>query len=138
MAARPGVKRRRIGIAVALAAVACGLAVHLGAADTAASDIAGDALYVVAMWGGLVALFPRLSSWPIGAIVVAWSVGVELFQLTGLPVAWAGEWPPIVLVFGTVFDARDLLVYAVTGAVLATTDAAVRRALGRRAASAAA
>jgi len=106
--------------------------VHLGAADTAASDIAGDALYVVAVWGGLVALFPRASSWLIGAIVVAWSVGVELFQLTGLPVAWAGEWPPIVLVFGTVFDARDLLVYAVTGLVLAVTDAAVRRAVGWR------
>lgn len=125
-------KRRFLGIAVALAAVICGLAVHLGAADTAASDIAGDALYVVAVWGGLVALLPRLSSWLIGAIVIAWSVGVELFQLTGLPVAWAGEWPPIVLVFGTVFDARDLLVYAVAGLVLAVTDAAVRRALGRR------
>lgn len=124
-------KRRLLGVAVALAAVACGLAVHLGAADTAASDIAGDALYVVAVWGGLVALCPRLSSWLIGAIVVAWSVGVELFQLTGLPVAWAGEWPPIVLVFGTVFDARDLLVYAVTGAVLTVTDAGVRSALAR-------
>jgi len=126
------VRRRLLGAAVAVLAVICGLAVHLGAADTAASDIAGDALYVVAVWGGLVALFPRASSWLIGAIVVAWSVGVELFQLTELPVAWAGEWPPIVLVFGTVFDARDLLVYAVTGLVLAVTDAAVRRAVGWR------
>lgn len=125
-------KRRLAGVAVALAAVICGLAVHLGAADTAASDIAGDALYVVAVWGGLIALLPRLSSWVIGAIVVAWAVGVELFQLTGLPVAWAGEWPPIVLVFGTVFDARDLFVYAVTGVALSVTDAAVRSVIARR------
>ena len=130
-------KRRVLGVAVALAAVICGLAVHLGAADTAASDITGDALYVVAVWGGLVALLPRLSSWLIGAIVIAWSVGVELFQLTGLPLAWAGEWPPIVLVFGTVFDGRDLLVYAVTGAALFVMDATVRGSISRRRATSA-
>ncbi|WP_065570853.1 DUF2809 domain-containing protein [Microbacterium oleivorans] len=130
-------RRRLLGAAVAVLAVICGLAVHLGAADTAASDITGDALYVVAVWGGLVALLPRLSSWLIGAIVIAWSVGVELFQLTGLPVAWAGEWPPIVLVFGTVFDGRDLLVYGVTGAALFVMDATVRGSISRRRATSA-
>lgn len=130
-------RRRLLGAAVAVLAVICGLAVHLGAADTAASDITGDALYVVAVWGGLVALLPRLSSWLIGAIVIAWSVGVELFQLTGLPLAWAGEWPPIVLVFGTVFDGRDLLVYAVTGAALFVMDATVRGSISRRRATSA-
>ncbi|EZP29408.1 DUF2809 domain-containing protein [Microbacterium oleivorans] len=125
-------RRRLLGVAVVLVAVASGLAVHVGAADTAASDIAGDALYVIAAWGGLVALFPRWSSWLVGEIVLVWCVGVELFQLTGLPVRWAGEWPPIVLVFGTVFDARDLLVYAVTALVIAGTDAAVRRPRRRR------
>lgn len=122
-------RRRVLGIAVALVAVATGLVVHLGAADTAASDIAGDALYVVAVWGGLVALFPWWSSWLTAGIVLTWCAGVELFQLTGLPVRWAGEWPPIVLVFGTVFDARDLLVYAATALALAGVDAIVR---GRR------
>lgn len=130
-------RRRLLGAAVAVLAVICGLAVHLGAADTAASDITGDALYVVAVWGGLVALLPRLSSWLIGAIVIAWSVGVELFQLTGLPLAWAGEWPPIVRVFGTVFDGRDLLVYAVTGAALFVMDATVRGSISRRRATSA-
>ncbi|THE08817.1 DUF2809 domain-containing protein [Microbacterium oleivorans] len=125
-------RRRLLGVAVVLVAVAGGLAVHFGAGEGAASDIAGDALYVVAVWGGLVALFPRWSSWLVGAIVLVWCVVVELFQLTGLPVRWAGEWPPIVLVFGTVFDARDLLVYAVTALVIAGTDAAVRRPRRRR------
>lgn len=125
-------RRRLLGVAVVLVAGAAGLAVHFGAVDTTASDIAGDALYVVAVWGGVVALFPRWSSWLVAAVVIAWSLGVELFQLTGLPAAWAGEWPPIVLVFGTAFDARDLVVYAVTGAVLAVTDAALRRALAHR------
>ncbi|WP_060916103.1 ribosomal maturation YjgA family protein [Microbacterium oleivorans] len=123
--------RRIVGVTTVLAAVAAGLAVHFGAGEGAASDIAGDALYVVAVWGGLVALFPRWSSWVVGAVVLVWCVGVELFQLTGLPVRWAGEWPPIVLMFGTVFDARDLLVYAVTVVLVAVTDAAMRRARRR-------
>ena len=38
----------------------------------------------------------------------------------------------ISLVFGTVFDGRDLFVYAVTGVILAVTDAGVRSALARR------
>lgn len=124
--------RRLLGLTVAVVAGAIGLAVHLAAPDGAASDVAGDALYVSAVWGGLVLLFPRWPSWLTGTVVLAWSVGVELFQLTGLPVCWAGEWPPIVLVLGTVFDPRDLVVYAVTAAVITATDAAGRRALVRR------
>jgi hypothetical protein len=119
--------RRLAGWIVAVVAVAIGLFVHLALPDGAASDIAGDALYVVAVAGGLIGLFPRWRSWVIGAVVLAWCVGVELFQLTGLPVQWADAWPPIVLVFGTVFDPRDLLVYGITSVVFAVTDAAVRR-----------
>lgn len=131
--------RRLVGVGVAVAAVAIGLVVHLAAPDSVASDIAGDALYVVAVWGGLVALFPRRPSWVTGAVVLVWSVGVELFQLTGLPLQWAAEWPAIVLVFGTVFDARDLLVYAVAAIAVSGVDAAARRGIaGRRARSAAA
>lgn len=117
---------------MAVVAVASGLVVHLGVPDGAASDIAGDALYVVAVWGGLVALLPRLSPWVVGAVVVAWCVGVEIFQLSGWPLRWAGEWPPIVLVFGTVFDPRDLLVYAVTASLITVVDVVVRRSSSRR------
>ncbi|MFI8632419.1 DUF2809 domain-containing protein [Microbacterium sp. NPDC077663] len=131
--------RRLVGLGVAVLAVAAGLAVHLSAPDGAASDVAGDALYVIAVWGGLVLLFPRWRSWVTAAVVLGWSVGVELFQLTGVPLRWAGEWPPIVLVFGTVFDLRDLLVYVVTAMAVGGADAAARRAIApRRAGSAAA
>lgn len=129
---RSAVTRRIVGAAVAVAAVASGVLVHLGAPDGAASDIAGDALYVIAVWGALVALLLRLSPWVVGAIVLAWCVAVELFQLSGWPLRWAGEWPPIVLVFGTVFDPRDLLVYAVTASLVTVVDVVVRRSLNRR------
>lgn len=124
--------RRLVGLCVAVLAIAVGLAVHLLASDGAASDIAGDALYVIAVWGGLVLLFPGWRSWVTASVVLGWSVAVELFQLTGLPLRWAGEWPPIVLVFGTVFDPRDLLVYAVTATAVGGVDDVARRALVRR------
>ncbi|MCM3696352.1 DUF2809 domain-containing protein [Microbacterium oleivorans] len=130
--------RRLAGLCAAVLAVAVGLAVHLSAPDGAASDIAADALYVIAVWGGLVLLFPGWRSWMTAAVVLGWSVAVELFQLTGLPLRWAGEWPPIVLVFGTVFDPRDLVVYAVTAAAVGGVDAGTRRAIDRRGVSAAA
>lgn len=124
--------RRLVGLCVAVVAVGVGLAVHLMASDAAASDIAGDALYVIAVWGGLVLLFPGLRSWVTASVVLGWSVAVELFQLTGLPLRWAAEVPPIVLVFGTVFDPRDLLVYAVTAIAVGGVDAVARGALVRR------
>ncbi|MFS0867747.1 DUF2809 domain-containing protein [Microbacterium sp. 179-B 1A2 NHS] len=118
--------RRVTAVVVAVVAVATGLAVHLVAADGAASDVAGDALYVIAVWGGIVALAPRWPSAAVGGVVLAWCVGVELFQLTGLPVQWAQAWPPVMLALGTVFDLRDLVVYAITAAVITATDAALR------------
>ena len=130
--------RRILGVAATLAAVCAGLAVHLLARDSTASDIAGDAVYVVAVWSALVAIAPRWPSWPVGALAVAWCVGVELFQLTGLPEAWGHEWLPLMFVFGTVFDARDLAVYAVTGIVITVTDVVLRRILRRRAGASAA
>ena len=125
--------RRILGVAATLAAVCAGLAVHLLTRDSTASDIAGDAIYVVAVWSALVALFPRWPSWGVGALAIAWCLGVELFQLTGLPAQWGQEWLPLLFVFGTVFDPRDLVVYAVTGLVITVTDVLFRRALRRRA-----
>lgn len=122
-------RRRLIGVLLTVAAVAVGLAVHVAAPDGAVSDIAGDALYVIAVWGGVVALAPRWPSIVAGGTVLVWCVGVELFQLTGLPVRWAAEWPPVMLALGSVFDPRDLVVYAVTAALLTAADAALRRAV---------
>ncbi len=120
--------RRRIAAAVALVVVvASGLGVHALLPDTPATDIAGDALYAVAVLAFVVLLAPRLSPLVAGAIAAAWCVGVELFQLTGVPQALAEVFPPVVLVLGTVFDARDLVVYAAAVAVAVGSDALVSR-----------
>ena len=55
-------------------------------------------------------------------------ITLELFQLTGLPLAWGTRFPPVLLVLGTVFDARDLLVYVATIMLATAVDALLGRA----------
>jgi hypothetical protein len=62
----------------------------------------------------------------VGAIAAAWCTAVELFQLTGLPLAWGAQFSPVMLVLGTVFDARDLVVYLVTIALATALDAGMQ------------
>ncbi|WP_295577898.1 DUF2809 domain-containing protein [uncultured Microbacterium sp.] len=112
-------------------AVAAGLFVHGALPDTAATDIAGDALYVVVVWGLVVMLAPRLPAPAVAGIVLVWCIAVELFQLTGLPEEWGAAFPPVMLVLGTVFDPRDLLIYAAATAVLLVADLAVSRTVTR-------
>lgn len=95
--------------------------------DSAASDIAGDALYAVAAMCAVVLIAPRLSPIAAGAIALAWCIGIELLQLTPLPAAIASVVPASMLVLGTVFDPRDLLVYSVTVAAATAVDLAVGR-----------
>ena len=133
----PRPTRRRLAAAVVLAAtIASGLAVHRWAPDGAASDIAGDVLYALAAYAGLVLLFPRPRPWVVGAVAAAWCVAVELFQLTGVPERIGAAFPPAMLLLGTVFDPRDLLAYLAAIAVATALDtafvAARRRARSRR------
>ncbi|SIT77136.1 DUF2809 domain-containing protein [Microbacterium sp. RU33B] len=131
MAARTAVKRRRIAAVVALAAVVtAGLAVHTLLPDSAVTDIAGDALYAAAVAAFIVVLAPRWNPLLIGGIAAAWCIGIELFQLTGVPVRVAEVFAPAVLVLGTVFDARDLVVYVLAIAVVTAVDVAVGRSAG--------
>jgi hypothetical protein len=126
-----GARRRWIALALLAATVAAGLGAHAWLPGGAFSDIAGDVLYAVAAYLAVVAVAPRLRSLMVGAIALAWCVAVELFQLTGLPLVWGAVFGPVMLVLGTVFDPRDLLVYAVTIIVVWGIDA-IARALGRR------
>ncbi len=111
-------RRRLIAAGLAVVTVLAGLAVRFALRRGAASDVAGDGLYAILIYLIVIFLAPRAR--PAVAAVVAGSlcVAIELFQLTGLPVAWAATFPPIALVLGTGFDARDIVVYlvAVTGA----------------------
>lgn len=128
----PRPARRRPVAAVLLAgAIAAGLAIHRWAPDGAASDIAGDVLYALAAYVGLVLLFPKQRPWAVGVAAAAWCVAVELFQLTGVPEQVGAAFPPAMLLLGTVFDARDLLAYVVAIAVATAIDTALVAALDR-------
>ena len=119
--------RRLVAALLLVATVVAGLLVHGVLPDTAATDIAGDALYAVAAYLAVVLIAPRLPALAAGAIAAAWCVAVELFQLTGLPLAWGAQFAPVMLVLGTVFDARDLLVYVATSILATAVDALARR-----------
>lgn len=121
-------RRRRLGAAlVAAATVAAGLCVHLFAPDGVPSDVAGDVLYAVLVYVLVVVVVPRRPVWVPALCAWGWCIAVELFQLSGLPVAWGREFPPVMLVLGTVFDARDLLVYTAAIVVSAGADRLIRR-----------
>ena len=125
-ASAPRRPARRVIAAVLLAGViGAGLAVHALLPDTAMTDIAGDSLYAGAAYLALVIVAPRLAPLVVGALAAAWCIAIELFQLTGIPMQLGAIFPPAMLVFGTVFDGRDLLVYVVTLVVLVGADAVV-------------
>lgn len=128
--------RRPAALAALVVVVATGLVVHAVGPPGAPTDIAGDALYAVAAYAGLVLLFPRAARATVGALAGVWCVGVELLQLTGVPVALAQRLPPVALVLGSGFDARDLVVYltavmAALGLDRAVAARAERRRAGR-------
>nr|WP_276518787.1 DUF2809 domain-containing protein [Micrococcus endophyticus] len=87
-----------------------------------------DALYAVLVYLGVAFLLPRRSAWAVGAIALALCTAIELFQLTGLPLAWAEAFGPARLVFGTSFVASDLALYALGVAAATTADLLVSRA----------
>ena len=126
-------RRRLAGLLALLATVVAGLLVHLGLPASTLTDVAGDALYTVAVYAGLVVLFPALPPRVVAVLAGAWSVAVELFQATGIPFELARRFPPIALVLGTGFDARDLVVYVMAAlAAWAIDVTVVRRATQRR------
>jgi hypothetical protein len=119
--------RRWGAAALAVAVVAAGLVVHGILPDTAATDIAGDALYAVLIYVLVVAVAPGAATVVVAAVAGGWCIAVELLQLTDLPALAAAVFPPAVLVLGTVFDARDLVVYVVTIVIAGALDAGWRR-----------
>ncbi|GLJ96356.1 hypothetical protein GCM10017591_24190 [Microbacterium dextranolyticum] len=107
--------------------VATGLGVHAWMPSSAASDIAGDALYAVLAYLLVVFVVPRAPSWVVAIVALTWCSAVEMLQLTDLPAQWGAAFPPARLVFGSAFDPRDLVVYAVAAPACAGIDGVVRR-----------
>lgn len=77
----------------------------------------------------MASLLPRLRPTVVAVIAGSLCVAIELFQLTGLPRVWAAAFPPIALVLGTGFDARDIVVYIAAVIVIALVDEAIGRRL---------
>ena len=125
-------RRRLLALGLLVVVIGIGLAVHALLPDSPATDITGDALYAAAVYLAAVLVLPDLAPWATGCLAAAWCVAIELFQLTGIPLDAGAAFPPAMLLLGTVFDARDLLVYLLAVAVLAAVDAGLSRLRGRR------
>lgn len=121
--------RRRVILAVlAAVTVTIGLVVHRGVSGTF-GDIAGDALHAVLIYLLVALIAPRTRRPVVAVIAFAVCSGIELLQLTALPREWAAVFPPIRLVLGSGFDARDIVVYAAAVAAASVIDIAVTRRL---------
>lgn len=111
-------RRRLVAAGLAMVTVLAGLVVHFAVPRGVASDVFGDALYAILLYLIVVFLAPRTRPAFVALAAGSLCVAIELFQLTGIPAAWAATFPPIALVLGTGFDARDIVIYlvAVAGA----------------------
>lgn len=121
---------RRTGLAsAAVAAIAAGLWARTGLAGMA-GDAAGGVLYAVLLYLLLAFAAPRTRCTAVAAAAVILCSAIELFQLTPWPAQWAGQWPPLRLVFGTTFNPWDFPAYAGGAAAAGLADRLLRRSPG--------
>ncbi|WMY76878.1 DUF2809 domain-containing protein [Citricoccus sp. I39-566] len=120
--------RRPALAAAAVATVGLGLGVR-SLAEGAWTGPTGDALYAVLVYLIVAWCAPRRAPRVVTGVAVVLCWLIELFQLTGLPLALAEEWWPARLVLGTGFAWVDLLSYAAGGAVAGAVDALLGRRL---------
>ena len=107
-------RTRILYVALALATIAIGLAVHvLGPPSSVARDVVGDALWASMIVWWISALMPASGLVVRGAIAFLICVGVELSQLYHAPWLDALRGTRVGhLVLGSGFDPRDFLSYA--------------------------
>lgn len=123
--------RARIAPTVAApVTVAAGLGVR-AVLDGPVANVAGVALWTVLVAVILVWLRPRMRPRSVLGWSLAIGVGVELLQLTGLPLRLYRIHPLFALVLGTSFQLEDLPGYLL-GAALGATLQAIHRRQGRR------
>ncbi len=77
------------------------------------------------------AVWPALSSATIAAAAFTFACAIELLQLTGLPRAIVGAFPPARLLFGSSFDPLDFVAYAAGALLLFVAHIALVRAAAR-------
>ena len=96
----------------------------------AIGDLTGGILYAVLVFLLVAVLVPTASTVRIGLGAFAICAAVELLQLTGLPSALTGVFPPARLVLGTTFVATDLVSSAVGVGLAVIADRLLRRPSG--------
>jgi len=111
------VLRRRLTLAAAAVLILITGLVVTYATVGFVGDLVGDALYAVLIFLLVSFILVRMNSWRVAVIAILICTGIELFQLTGLPVDIAAVFPPARFVLGTAFDPVDLIAYI--GGVLA-------------------
>lgn len=81
------------------------------------TDAVGTLAYAAAAVGVVGVLLPRRGALLPGAIGTALACAVELAQLTGGPARLAEQMPPLALLLGSSFDAVDLALLVLGGAL---------------------
>lgn len=119
------------------AACAGALVVAVGLGVRAVSDGMASNLVGVALWDTLVCclvVFVRPDVSPRSLFIVGTlvGIGVELFQVTGVPVRLHRVHPLFALVFGTTFEWSDVPAYPVGAALGAAGQALTRRLTASR------
>lgn len=116
-----------------LAIIVTGLAVHFVVTGVT-GDFLGGALYAGLVCAGVAFVRPRQNALTVALIGFAVCSLLELFQLTGVPLAIAEVFAPAALLLGTTFVPLDFVAYLVgaactaAGIALSRTDRAVRAA----------
>jgi hypothetical protein len=104
-------------LVVTLAVGIASRVVHLGARLWDKS--VGDALYAVAIYLVVALIVPRWKPRRVAILAFAICLAVELFQLTGIPIALAREHPWVRWILGGAFGWHDVAWYAVGVAAIA-------------------
>lgn len=90
-------------------------------------DVAGGLLYVGLVYVLCSLIAPQARPVVLGVVAGVIGVGVELLQLTEVPVAVAGAFPVARVVLGSTFAVGGLAVPLVGAVVAALVDSRVRR-----------
>ncbi len=107
---------RLVVVAGAMVTLAAGLGITLVVSGKA-GEYAGGVLYACLVGLLILLVLPRLRPVPLVLTTAGLCWAVEFFQLTPWPAEWAERSLLSRLVFGTTFNASDLLPY-VLGAIL--------------------
>jgi hypothetical protein len=88
---------------------------------------AGDVAYAVTVYFALAFVLPRTRPLWLALLALSFCFGIELFQLTGVPVNISRRWHWAHWVLGSTFAWHDIACYALGIAIAFTTNAARAR-----------